>query len=86
MPNIDALLQRALEPTVGLVINKDFAQHGSGQITGINDDDPAERKFTVRYADSTEETMGTPELTGHLNAYGDTLRAACVKSILGAYA
>jgi hypothetical protein len=68
-----------------LVIKKEFAQHGFGKITSISEDDAAERKFTIKYADSTEETMGMAELKVQLAAYGSELRASSVKSILGAY-
>ena len=59
--------------------------HGFGKITSINEDDPAERQFTIKYADKTEEMMGMAELEVHLVAYGSELCASSVKSILGAY-
>jgi hypothetical protein len=84
LPNVDALLRRALIPVVGLVINNLF-EHGYGKIKSINKDDPAEWTIKIEYADSAEDTMGRAELNDILEAYGSGLRAASVKSILGAY-
>ena len=41
LPNIDAVVRRALEPKIGLVLKKEFPGHGAcgGKITAIDQDD-----------------------------------------------
>jgi hypothetical protein len=93
LPNVDALVRRALEPKKGLAIKKEFTGHGTfgGTITKAEVLDSATHKdhgkmiYTVTFSDGDAEDFNAEEIKPHLAAYGTELRARTVASILGAY-
>ncbi|KAK3262511.1 hypothetical protein CYMTET_28637 [Cymbomonas tetramitiformis] len=87
LPNVDAVLRRALEPEIGLKLVKEFPGHGTfcGHIVEIDTEDPEHFVYKVTYEDEDSETMDLEEIRPFLSVHGSELREFAVKGFLGAY-
>eukprot|EP00854_Cymbomonas_tetramitiformis_P022040 gene22040-26552_t len=76
LPNVDAVIRRAMTPAVGLAIKKDFPEHGvfTGHIKSIDKDDPAEFVYLIECEDGDQATMVLAELQPLLSVHGRSLR------------
>ncbi|KAK3280462.1 hypothetical protein CYMTET_11697 [Cymbomonas tetramitiformis] len=87
LPNTDAVIRRALEPAVGLVIKKEFPGHGifTGKIHSIDIEDSAKWWYLIEYEDGDTETMDLQELRPHLSVHGSALRKFAIDGVVGAF-
>ncbi|KAK3273204.1 hypothetical protein CYMTET_18543 [Cymbomonas tetramitiformis] len=76
LPNVDAVIRRAMTPAVGLAIKKDFPEHGvfTGHIKSIDKDDPADFVYLIEYEDGDQKTMVLAEMQPLLSVHGSSLR------------
>ncbi|KAK3249423.1 hypothetical protein CYMTET_41149 [Cymbomonas tetramitiformis] len=87
LPNVDAVIRRAMTPAVGLAIKKDFPEHGvcTGHIKSIDKDDPAEFVYLIEYEDGDQETMVLAELQPLLSIHDSSLREYAMRELSKGY-
>ncbi|KAK3246614.1 hypothetical protein CYMTET_43856 [Cymbomonas tetramitiformis] len=87
LPNVDAVIRRAMVPTVGTSLEKEFPGHGvfSGKITKIDKEDPEELIYHITYEDGDTETMQIAEVLPLLSVVEDQLRNYAIEQLRGAY-